>query len=68
VGKGSLVFGTTTGQPSGNDFAAFGNKESKRFRILVIDHKTRICTESANFPAMKYSSLSSGFLIFFVGS
>jgi hypothetical protein len=62
------MFGTTTGQSSGNDFTAFGNKVSKRFWILVTDLNTCIRTEPADFPAMKYSSLSSGFLIFSVGS
>jgi hypothetical protein len=68
VGEGSLMFGTTAGQSSGNDFTAFGNKVSKRFSILVADLKACIRAEPANFPAMKYSSLPSGFLVFFVGS
>jgi hypothetical protein len=68
VGEGSLMFGTTAGQSSGNDFTAFGNKVSKLFGILVADLKACIRTEPANFPAMKHSSLSSGFLVFFVGS
>ena len=63
VGERSLMLGTTTGQSSGNDFAAFGNKISQRFRIFVINYKTCISTKPANFPAMVYSSFSPGFLV-----
>ena len=59
VGKGSLVLCTTPGQSSGNDFAALRDKISQRFRILVVNFKTGICAEPANFPAMIYSFFSS---------
>jgi hypothetical protein len=63
VGKGSLMLCTTSGQSSGNDFAALRDEISQRFGILVIDFKTGIRAEPANFPAMEYFSFS--FLIFF---
>jgi hypothetical protein len=59
VGKGSLVLCTTPGQSSGNDFAALRDKISQRFRILVVNFKTGICAEPANFPAMIDSSFFS---------
>jgi hypothetical protein len=59
VGKGSLVLCTTSGQSSGNDFATLRDKISQRFGIFVINFKTGICAEPANFPAMIYSSFSS---------
>lgn len=68
MGEGSLVFGAAAGQSSGNDFTAFGDKVSKRFGILVVDFKTGVGAEPANFPAMKYSSFSSGFLVSSAGS
>ena len=37
VGERSLMLGTTTGQSSGNDFTAFGNKISQGFRVFVIN-------------------------------
>ena len=59
VGKGLLVLRTTPGQSSGNDFAAFRDKISQGFRILIINFKTGVRAESANFSAMIYSSFSS---------
>jgi hypothetical protein len=59
MGKGSLVLCATAGQPPGNDFAALSDEISQRFGVLVIDFKTGIRAESANFPAMIYSSFSS---------
>jgi len=63
VGKGSLVLCTTPGQSSGNDFAALRDKISQRFRVLVVNFKTGIRAEPANFPAMIYSFFSSGIFI-----
>jgi hypothetical protein len=63
VGKGSLVLCTTPGQSSGNDFAALRDKISQRFRVLVVNFKTGIRAEPANFPAMIYSFFSSGSVI-----
>jgi hypothetical protein len=62
------MFGTTTGQSPGDDFAAFGNKIPKRFGIFVINYQTGISTEPANLPAMIYSSSSFGFLASSAGS
>jgi len=58
VGEGSLMLCATPGQSSGNDFAAFRDKISQRFRILVINFKAGIRAESAHLPAMVYSSFS----------
>ena len=63
VGERSLMLGTTTGQSSGNDFAAFGNKVSQRLGIFVTNYKTGISTETANFPPMVYSSFSSRVMV-----
>jgi hypothetical protein len=63
VGKGSLMFCTTPGQSSGNDFAALRDKISQRFRIFVINFKAGIRAEPANFPAMIYSFFSSRIVI-----
>jgi len=68
MGECSLMLGTTTGQSSRNDFAAFGNKVSQRLGIFVINYKAGISTEPANFPAMEYSSFSPGFLVSSIGS
>jgi hypothetical protein len=59
AGEGSLMFCTTPGQPAGNDFAAFRDKISQRFRVLIININAGIRAKPANFPAMKHSFFSS---------
>jgi hypothetical protein len=61
MGKCSLVFGTASGQSSGNDFAALGYKVSQCLGIFVIYRKARIGTKAADFSAMINSSFSSWF-------
>jgi hypothetical protein len=68
MGECSLMLGTTTGQSSWNNFAAFCNKVSQRLRILVINYEAGISTKPANFPAMEYSSFSPGLLVSSIGS
>jgi len=63
MGEGALMLGTTSRQSSGNDFATFGDKVPKCFRILVTDDKAGIRAKPANFPAMVYSSFSSRFAV-----
>ncbi len=59
VGKRPLMLCTTPGQPTGNDFAAFRDKISQRFRILIINLEAGISAESAYFTTMIDSSFSS---------
>lgn len=43
-----LMLCTTTGYPSGNNFAALGDKMLERFRVLIIDDQTGIRTKAAD--------------------
>jgi hypothetical protein len=40
VSKGALMLGATSGQPTGDDFTALGDKISQRFRVFVGNHQT----------------------------
>ncbi len=50
-GNFPLMPGTVARDSSGQDLAAFGNEESKRFDVLVIDKRRFIYTEAADFFA-----------------
>ncbi len=46
-----LMSGAVARDSSGQDLAAFGNKESKRFDVLVIDKRRFIYAKAADFLA-----------------
>ena len=52
-GQRPLMFGAGTGDPSGDDFPAFGNKIPKGSRFLVIDGHGFVRAETADFTPMK---------------
>ncbi len=40
MGEGALMLGATSGQSSGNDFAALGDKISQGFRVFIANYQT----------------------------
>jgi hypothetical protein len=62
--QGALMFCAGSGYPSWNDFAAFRDKISKRFRVLIINSKTGIGTKTTYLAAMKHPlfPVDNGFL------
>ena len=53
-----LVLGTVTGDPPGNDFSTFGDKEAENSRVLVIDGQFLVGTESTDFSSQEGSFLA----------
>ncbi len=62
-GQLTLMFSACSRDPSGHDFTPFSDELPQRFRVLVVEFKTIVYTESTDFFPLIKSVFSATFLI-----